>query len=113
VLVIASGSLTHNLREVQFAVPEGAPAPYVHAFQSWVHDALMRGDVPSLLDYRRLAPDAARAHPTDEHLLPLFAALGAAGTDAQVRRLTDAVTYRVLAMDAYAFTPARAVAQAA
>ncbi len=42
-------------------------------------------DRQALLDYRRQAPFAERAHPTDEHLLPLFFAMGAAGGAVSVR----------------------------
>jgi 4,5-DOPA dioxygenase extradiol len=110
VLVIGSGSMTHNLREVQFSVPEGPATPYVSDFQAWMQATLARGDADALIDYRRLAPGAVRAHPTDEHLLPLFAAYGAAGASPQVRRLGDSVTFRVLAMDAYQFAPVAAAA---
>jgi 4,5-DOPA dioxygenase extradiol len=111
VLVLASGSLTHNLRE-----PRGrngdAPLAYVAAFQRWVHDAIAAGDVAALLDYRRLAPDAARAHPTDEHWLPIYVALGAAGVAPEVARITDEVTYGMLAMDTYVLHPVPALAAA-
>jgi 4,5-DOPA dioxygenase extradiol len=56
-----------------------------------------------LLDYRRRAPHAVQNHPTDEHLLPLFIALGAGGDGAAPRRLHGSFTSGVLAMDAYAF----------
>jgi len=113
VLILASGNMTHNLREVQFSAPEGDPAPYVTAFQAWMKDALGRGDFASLVRYRELAPEAARAHPTEEHLLPLFVALGACGAGAKSVRLVDAVTYRVLAMDAYEFSANEARRRAA
>ena len=48
------------------------------------------------------APEAARNHPTDEHLLPFYVALGAGGGSGG-RRLHHSYTYDVLAMDAYAF----------
>jgi len=56
-----------------------------------------------LLSWRNLAPHADRNHPTDEHLLPLFVALGAAGPHATATRLHASTTYGVLRMDAYAF----------
>jgi 4,5-DOPA dioxygenase extradiol len=56
-----------------------------------------------MLRYRQLAPHAGRNHPTEEHLLPLFVALGAGGQDAPVRRLHSSTTHGVLRMDAYAF----------
>ena len=56
-----------------------------------------------LLAYRRNAPHATAQHPTNEHLLPLFVALGAAGKDARATRLHASTTYGTLRMDAYAF----------
>jgi len=104
VLVIGSGSLTHNLRE--FRARPGAVEPYVREFQDWMKRSIDAKDAAALLDYRRLAPNAVRAHPSDEHLLPLFVALGAAGACAAARRVVDEVTYGIIAMDAYVFQPA-------
>jgi 4,5-DOPA dioxygenase extradiol len=69
----------------------------------WMGAALTERRTCDLLAYRRLAPFAARNHPTEEHLLPLFVALGAAGPDATATRLHASNTYGVLRMDAYAF----------
>ncbi|MFC4157846.1 dioxygenase family protein [Chitinimonas lacunae] len=103
VLVLASGSLTHNLHEAM-AAQEGDPVPdYVLEFQAWMAEKLGDGDLDALLDYRVQAPDAARAHPTEEHLLPLFVALGAAAEPLRARRLWDGVTQSALAMDLYRF----------
>jgi 4,5-DOPA dioxygenase extradiol len=104
VLVIGSGSLTHNLHEWRLRTSD-APEPYVRELQRWVHASIAAKDVAALLDYRRLAPHAVRAHPTDEHLLPLFVALGAGGVFGETRRITNEVRYGVLAMDAYVFQP--------
>jgi 4,5-DOPA dioxygenase extradiol len=101
VLVIGSGSLTHNLSEFRMRPAEAAP--YVRKFQDWMKQSIDAKNVTALLDYRRLAPDAVRAHPTDEHLLPLFVALGAAGENVTARRICDEVTYGVIAMDSYVF----------
>ena len=103
VLVMGSGSMTHNLRE--FFGGEREPAPYVLEFSRWIEDTLLRGDLAALLDYRRRAPHAARAHPTDDHFLPLFFALGAAGDDLHPDYLSREVMYGVLAMDAFALQP--------
>ncbi|HVC11327.1 MAG TPA: class III extradiol ring-cleavage dioxygenase [Burkholderiales bacterium] len=102
VLVIGSGHMTHNLREWRGA-RDAAPAPYVREFQDWVHARLEARDLEALLEYRAQAPHAARAHPTEEHFLPLYVALGAAGVNANPRRLYDAIESGVLAMDAYRF----------
>lgn len=102
VLIVGSGSLTHNLYE--FTGAAAGTTPYVSAFAQWIADTLTAGDDDALLDYRRLAPHAEHAHPTDEHLMPLMFARGAAGADAGARRLAAAdVRYGMLAMDAYVF----------
>lgn len=100
VLIMGSGSMTHNLGE--FFGGEREPDPYVGAFSRWVEDALTRGDIPALLDYRSLAPHAQRAHPSEDHFLPLFFALGAAGPDARPSYISREVMHSMLAMDAFA-----------
>lgn len=103
VLVLGSGALTHNLREVQMQ-DRTAPAPdWVRAFADWVDGQLVRGEAATLLDYRRLAPYAERNHPTEEHLLPLFFALGAAGAAARASREHAGFAYGAVAMHAYSF----------
>jgi 4,5-DOPA dioxygenase extradiol len=103
VLLVGSGSLTHNLHEFR---GQGIDAPVPHwvsEFEAWMKARLECGDRAALLDYRRAAPFAAQNHPTEEHLLPLFVAMGAAGPDARATRLHASVEHGVLAMDAYAF----------
>lgn len=99
ILIVGSGNITHNL--LHFGT--SYPPEYVAAFQGWLQDRLQAGDVESLLNYRALAPGAKLAHPTDEHLLPLYAALGAAGNDFVAHQLYGGIEYNMLAMDAYAF----------
>ncbi len=106
ILVIGSGNVTHNLRDYQTAAMNGGKTPaYVNDFAEWLHRHLITKDIASLLDYRRLAPEAARAHPTDEHLLPLFVALGAAGEAACAERFHAGIDDYVISMDAYSFSP--------
>ena len=103
VLIVGSGHLTHNLRDWMMMRGHTAHAPYAQKFQSWVFDRLAANDIDSLSRYREVAPDAMRAHPTEEHFLPLFVALGAAGDDAKVERVFDGFEGNALAMDAYRF----------
>ncbi|MBS0335522.1 MAG: dioxygenase [Proteobacteria bacterium] len=102
VLVFGTGGITHNLREFFNDIPPGEAAPYVDEFRTWMLDRMRAGDIDALLDYSKRAPHAARAHPTDDHLMPLYVALGAAG-GAPVERVHASVDRGVMAMDAYVF----------
>jgi 4,5-DOPA dioxygenase extradiol len=103
VLIIGSGSFTHDLSEFRGHGPNDPAPEWVNAFADWFDAALRDQKVQDLLDYRRLAPFATKNHPTDEHLLPLYAAMGAAGEHARAERLHASASYGVLRMDVYAF----------
>ncbi len=117
VLVVGSGSLTHNLRMVFGGGTrppiDSAEIPEAAAFRARVHERAEHGDTAALNDYRRQAPHAALMHPTDEHWLPWYPAEGAADDGAQARRLHASLTFGCLAMDAYAFGSGAAALQAA
>ncbi len=107
VLILGTGSITHNLRRVfagglrgkgdQPEIPESA------AFRGWMRDRSAARDWEALFAYRQRAPHAVDMHPTDEHLLPWYVAAGAGGRDTVPLRLHDSVTLGSLGMDAYAF----------
>ena len=106
VLIVGSGSLTHNLSEfrVPAAQPEDVEAePYVTEFVTWMRDAILRGDTDSVVHALVRAPNARRAHPSDDHLLPLMVALGAAPSVLPVKVLEGGVTYGMLSMESYVF----------
>lgn len=103
VLILASGGLTHNLRDIVGDAEDGEALPYVSEFRDWFADALHKRDLPALLDYRRQAPHAARAHPSAEHLLPLYVALGAVGENADARIEFRDYQLGALALDAFTF----------
>ena len=104
VLIIGSGSLTHNLHEFRGA--RAADEPYVQAFSAWVREAVEQGDRTRLLRTLHDAPDARRAHPTTEHFWPLLVAAGAAdGGEGPLpaKVIEGGIAYGMLAMDSYAF----------
>ena len=102
--MIGSGSLTHNLYEFRGQPIDTAAPAWVGEFGSWMKARLDDNDRTALLNYRKLAPHAERNHPTDEHLLPLFVAMGAGGESARAERLHASFEYGILAMDVYAFS---------
>ena len=99
VLIIGSGSMTHNLGK--FRGPSTTVADYVLAFEAWVRQAVLANNLDAMVNYRSLAPDAQRAHPTDEHFLPLLVALGAQRSGDKVQSLDGGVTYCMLSMDSF------------
>lgn len=100
VLILASGAVTHNFAWLDFGHSAGLPPlPRARAFSDWVADKLACQSIPDLLDYRN-HPMGAAAHPSEEHFLPLFVALGAGMADSPVRFSPD-YAYGGLAMDAY------------
>ncbi|MGE5639307.1 MAG: DODA-type extradiol aromatic ring-opening family dioxygenase [Clostridia bacterium] len=102
VLLLGSGHLTHNLRDMDRS-GRSAPAPYARDFQRWVFERIEARALDELAEYRALSPSGVRAHPTEEHFLPLFFALGAASDAARPERVFDAIDSGALAMDAYVF----------
>ena len=100
VLLIGSGSITHNLGELDWQAGTQAITPWAQEFRDWMVARLTAADTSALLDYRAQAPFAVRSHPSDEHLLPLFFAMGAGGT---VTVEHAGFTLGALGMDIYSF----------
>lgn len=104
VLLMGSGSLTHNLWELSRSRGDvnAAARDWVVAFTEWVAEKVAEGDTESIANYRTLAPYAKENHPRDEHFLPLPFAMGA-GDGAKGKRIHASYDYGLLAMDAFLF----------
>jgi 4,5-DOPA dioxygenase extradiol len=104
--ILASGNLTHNLGDWHRASANGGQAPaYVQRFTDWVAEQLDTQNLDALLNYRALSAEGRQAHPSEDHFLPLFVALGAAGPQAKAQAFFRGISHHVIAMDGYAFTP--------
>jgi 4,5-DOPA dioxygenase extradiol len=103
VLVIGSGHVTHNLRDWFASRRDPQALDYVPRFAQWLNERIAEDDREAVLDYRERTPAGARAHPTEEHFLPLFVAWGAAGPGARATRVLASIDGGALAMDAYRF----------
>jgi 4,5-DOPA dioxygenase extradiol len=108
VVIVGSGSLTHNLWEIQ--PPQSPPAAYAREFAQWVSARVLDGDLESLAGYRSRAPHAERAHPTEEHYLPLVVAAAAAGPGEPAVLVAGGILYGVLSMDSFVWGQAAAAA---
>ena len=100
VLIIGSGSITHNLRELDWHAGPESIEPWAKAFRDWMIEKLAADDQPALHQYRQLAPFAVKNHPSDEHLLPLYFARGAGGSFSIAHQ---GWTLGALGMDIYRF----------
>jgi 4,5-DOPA dioxygenase extradiol len=103
VLVLGSGGFVHNLGDLDWRHPEAPMPGWASEFAEWMRRRLEAYDLPALLDWEQQAPNARRAHPTVEHLMPLFVALGAAGESPATRTLHRSHEFGSLALDAFAF----------
>ncbi|MFZ6048523.1 DODA-type extradiol aromatic ring-opening family dioxygenase [Pseudomonas sp. CR3202] len=100
ILLIGSGSITHNLGELDWRAGPDVVTPWAQEFRDWIVERLETDDEAALHDYRHLAPHAIRNHPRDEHLLPLYFARGAGGRFGLVH---SGFTLGALGMDIYRF----------
>ncbi len=105
VLVMGSGSLTHNLWELSRRRGEvdAKALDWVVDFTEWVAEKVEAGDTDAIANYRMEAPHAKENHPRDEHFLPLPFAMGAGGANAKGKRVHASYDYGLLAMDAFLF----------
>ena len=102
VLILGSGGIVHNLRELEWHMRgQKEPIEWARSFNDWIAARVESGAVDELIDYRTKAPSAARSHPTEEHFDPFFTAMGAGGFPA--RRLELGFDLGSLGMDAYVF----------
>lgn len=103
VLVIGSGGFVHNLGALDWGHKDAPMPAWAAGFADWMHERLQARDLEALLDWERQAPEPRRAHPTVEHFMPLFVALGAGGDSGPVRTLHRSHEFGSLALDAFAF----------
>jgi len=100
VLILASGGAVHNLRDLS---REGGAVPaWARAFDDWLAETIASGDTEALLDWER-APEARRAHPSDDHFLPIFVAMGATGRGFHGRRVHEGFSLGSLSLAAFRF----------
>jgi 4,5-DOPA dioxygenase extradiol len=99
VLIVASGSMTHNLGEFRRGVAAGDH--YAQEFSTWVRTAVLANAVQPVIRYRSEAPHAERAHPTEEHFLPLLVAMGAQVEGDAAQWLDGGIEHGMLSMDSF------------
>jgi len=102
ILVIGSGGYSHNLGALHWNEADASMADWARKFTDWISARIENGDTDALLDWARQAPYAQQNHPTPEHFLPLFVALGA-GIGDKPTRMNHVHEMGSLALDAWRF----------
>lgn len=103
VLILGSGGAVHNLSALAWN-RHGAPEAWAQGFDDWLVQKIEGAAVDELVAYRERATGAVQSHPRDEHLLPLFVALGAAGEAAIGKRINAGFEHGSLSMAAFSFS---------
>lgn len=104
-LVMGSGNITHNLGDYRVAAMQGGQTPaYVQTFADWVEVQMTDKNIQNMIDYRKHSREGVQSHPSEDHFLPLFVAIGAAGKDATAHAFYRGVSSYVIAMDGYTFS---------
>jgi 4,5-DOPA dioxygenase extradiol len=103
ILIFGSGGATHNLREAQWQTNTAPPPSWVQAFVDWLFQAVTEGNQAEIVNYLSRAPHALRNHPTPEHFLPLFVAMGAAAQGSQGQVLHNTIAFGAFSMAAFAW----------
>ncbi|KAI9087818.1 hypothetical protein K1719_030148 [Acacia pycnantha] len=102
VLIIGSGSATHNLRTANRNAIDDVP--WAVEFISWLKDSLLNGRYEEVNKFEEKAPNAKMAHPKAEHLLPLHVAMGAAGDNAKAKVIHDSLRGGTISYASFSFT---------
>ncbi|GMH10375.1 hypothetical protein Nepgr_012216 [Nepenthes gracilis] len=102
VLIIGSGSATHNVKTVRF--DDQTVASWASEFDQWLEEALSSCRYQDVIDYEEKAPNAKMAHPMPEHFYPLLVALGAIGDNAKAKLIHRSWGYATMSYASYKFT---------
>ena len=77
VLIVASGNIVHNLRQMQRGAGGNQAYDWALEFDQTIGGYAQQGNLDALQNFQKLGSLAKMAHPTHEHFLPLLYAAGA------------------------------------
>ncbi|QIO09479.1 dioxygenase family protein [Acinetobacter lanii] len=99
ILLIGSGSITHNLRELAWHGESRNVPEWASTFRNYVVNHLNHSNYEAVLDWENI-PYMQRNHPTIEHFAPLFFAMG---TGTRFSVVHSSFSMGALGMDIYRF----------
>ncbi|XP_004495442.1 extradiol ring-cleavage dioxygenase-like [Cicer arietinum] len=102
VLIVGSGSATHNMRAIGHR--DSPPPAWALAFDSWLKKSLVEGRYDDINHYDEKAPYAKVAHPWPDHFFPLHVAMGAAGENSKARVIHESWDGGAFSYASFGFT---------
>ncbi|ARU54325.1 extradiol ring-cleavage dioxygenase III subunit B [Oleiphilus messinensis] len=99
IAIIASGGVTHNLFDLR--MHSTTVAGYATRFEQWTREQVSQRNIRALENPGKLTSDFSRAHPTQEHYLPLLIAIGATDESDQLEVLEGGIINHALSMESY------------
>lgn len=100
-MIIGSGNVVHNLREMDFRSSD--PRPWAKSFDDHVESWIQEGLYEKVIDYLSFGQEAKASVPTPEHFYPLLSILGAAEDNDQLEVFNKAVELGSVSMTSYLF----------
>jgi Uncharacterized conserved protein len=100
ILVIGSGSTVHNLATVNWNADRAEE--WAVEFDNWLIEKVENNDMEALFNYRQLAPHAKLAVPREEHIVPMFIAMGS-GNKNKPKHLHQSYAYGTLSYICFEF----------
>jgi len=103
ILIIGSGNIVHNLRQLSPEGKDAAPLAWAKQFDAFIKEALERKNHGAIINYQSLGQVASLSHPTPDHFYPLLYSMGAAGMESKISYPYAGYEYGSLSMRAVRF----------
>lgn len=100
ILVIGSGNIIHNLRDIDFN-DDAVPFKWASEFDNLIKKEIEGNDFAALINYETLGPNALRAVPYFDHYLPMLYTLGMRSENENVRFIHESIQNGSISMRSF------------
>lgn len=101
IMIFGSGNIVHSFQYVNFNMSGGYP--WAVAFDDYIHDAILSGNIDNVIHYERMGPEAKKAFQTLDHYAPLLYVLGASKGLKSIEVFNRSVDMGSMSMTGYVF----------
>ncbi|MEO7175501.1 MAG: 4,5-DOPA dioxygenase extradiol [Saprospiraceae bacterium] len=93
VLIIGSGNIVHNLKNLDWNNIDAEPMDWAVEFDELVKAKLNDLDFQALVNYQKFGKISEMAHPTNDHYLPMLYPLGLADKNEEIKYIFEGFQY--------------------